>query len=103
MKKEGIMFKRNLLYTILLFLLIFCITVPLDAFAGKKSEINTTWGKVAIKGYDTVAYFTMGEPVKGKKDFETTWKGAKWRFATAEHRDLFTADPEKYAPQYGGY
>ncbi len=101
--KEEMMFKRNLLSAILLFLLIFSITVPLDAFAGKKSEINTTWGKVAIKGYDTVAYFTMGEPVKGKKEYETTWKDAKWRFATAEHRDLFTADPGKYAPQYGGY
>jgi hypothetical protein len=34
---------------------------------------------------------------------EYSWNGAKWRFAAAEHRDLFKADPEKYAPRYGGY
>ena len=58
---------------------------------------------LAVKGYDTVAYFTDGKPVKGSKKFTHAWKGAEWRFASAEHRDLFAADPEKYAPQYGGY
>ena len=58
---------------------------------------------VAIRGYDTVAYFTEGEPVEGSEDFTTEWEGATWRFASQEHLDLFEADPEKYAPQYGGY
>lgn len=57
----------------------------------------------AIEGYDPVAYFTDGKPVAGKAEFEHTWNGATWRFASAEHRDLFAADPAKYAPQYGGY
>lgn len=61
------------------------------------------FGGVAIEGYDPVAYFTDGRPVEGKKGFETEWNGATWRFASAEHRDLFAADPGKYAPQYGGY
>ena len=56
-----------------------------------------------IRGYDPVAYFTEGKPMPGKEDITYEWKGAKWMFATAEHRDLFAADPEKYAPQYGGY
>lgn len=60
-------------------------------------------GRVAIKGTDTVAYFTEGRAVKGLKKFEAEWNGAVWRFASAENRDLFTAAPEKYAPQYGGY
>ena len=60
-------------------------------------------GGVAIDGYDPVAYFADGKPIPGKKEFQTTWNGATWRFASAGHRDLFAKDPTKYAPQYGGY
>jgi YHS domain-containing protein len=67
------------------------------------SHINVTSRGIAIKGYDPVAYFTEQKPVMGSAAFEYIWNGAKWRFATAEHVDLFKADPEKYAPQYGGY
>lgn len=58
---------------------------------------------VAIRGYDTVAYFTQGKPVEGSTEFTTEWEGASWRFSSQEHLDLFTASPEEYAPQYGGY
>ncbi len=58
---------------------------------------------VAINGYDTVAYFTNGKPVKGSDAFTQDWNGAKWKFASKAHLDLFKASPEKYAPQYGGY
>jgi hypothetical protein len=58
---------------------------------------------VAILGYDPVAYFTLGKPVEGQEDFMHVWKGAKWLFASQANRDLFIADPERYAPQYGGY
>lgn len=68
------------------------------------SPVNKTFfGGVAIEGYDPVAYFTDGKPVEGSKEHTFEWRGATWRFATAEHRDLFAAAPEKYAPQYGGY
>ena len=67
------------------------------------ARVNATPEGIAIKGFDPVAYFTEQRPVKGSDGFEYVWNGAKWRFATAEHRDLFKADPEKYAPQYGGY
>jgi YHS domain-containing protein len=59
--------------------------------------------KAAIKGYDTVAYFTLGEAVKGKKELSHEYLGASWWFSSEEHRQLFIASPEKYAPQYGGY
>ncbi len=59
--------------------------------------------EVTLKGYDAVAYFTASKPVKGNKKFEYEWMGAKWRFSSAENRALFESDPEKYAPQYGGY
>jgi hypothetical protein len=57
----------------------------------------------AINGYDTVAYFTVGKPVKGLDHLVYEWMGAKWKFSTQAHLDLFKATPEKYAPQYGGY
>jgi len=60
-------------------------------------------GDTAILGYDTVAYFTDNKPAKGSDSFVTTWMGAKWKFASQAHLDLFKATPEKYAPQYGGY
>ncbi|TQV74188.1 YHS domain-containing protein [Exilibacterium tricleocarpae] len=62
--------------------------------------------KGAIKGADVVAYFDL-EPgaraVMGKDEFVYEWKGATWKFASAENRDKFSRDPEAYAPQYGGY
>src|SRR5262245_53675234 len=66
------------------------------------SSINKGSDGVALKGYDPVAYFTQGKPILGTKDFQHEWQGAKWWFSTAANRDLFAADPGKYAPQYGG-
>ncbi len=60
-------------------------------------------GEVAIRGFDTVAYFTDGKPVPGKDAFATRWMGATWKFDSRAHLDQFKASPEKYAPQYGGY
>lgn len=57
----------------------------------------------AIRGYDPVAYFRDGKPVKGSPQFMHEWMGAQWRFANAANRDAFAAEPSKYAPQYGGY
>ncbi|MEM8998269.1 MAG: YHS domain-containing (seleno)protein [Acidobacteriota bacterium] len=66
--------------------------------------VNTgTFNNVAIKGYDPVAYFTEGEPAKGSKRIIHNWAGAEWRFASEKNRALFAAEPEAYAPQYGGY
>ncbi|MGB5864136.1 MAG: YHS domain-containing (seleno)protein [Sulfitobacter sp.] len=58
---------------------------------------------IAIDGTDTVAYFTQGAPVAGSPDITYEWRGATWRFASMENRDTFAADPEAYAPQFGGY
>jgi YHS domain-containing protein len=58
---------------------------------------------VALRGYDPVAYFTQGQPVKGAPQFQAEHQGAKFYFASAAHRDSFVAAPDKYAPQYGGY
>jgi len=57
----------------------------------------------AISGYDTVAYFTKGEAIKGSKEFVSEWNGATWHFSSAEHQAKFESSPENFAPQYGGY
>ena len=58
---------------------------------------------IVIFGYDPVAYFTQDQAVRGSEDISARWLGGKWLFANEEHRGLFTADPDKYMPQYGGY
>lgn len=65
--------------------------------------VNETLFGTAVHGYDVVAYFDEGKPVKGSREFQHEWQGARWHFASAERRDRFEADPERYAPQYGGY
>ncbi len=57
----------------------------------------------AIRGYDTVAYFKAGKPVKGKPELAYKYNGTTWYFANAEHRELFKQNPGYYRPQYGGY
>ena len=66
-------------------------------------KINQSKSRVAIKGFDTVAFQTDKRAVKGKKEFSYEWNNATWYFKSAENRDLFAADPLRYAPQLGGY
>ena len=76
-----------------------------EAVTSQKStaiKIYTENG-VAIKGTDPVAYFQESKPVSGSDSFTYEWKNATWKFASAENRDLFASNPEKYAPKYGGY
>jgi hypothetical protein len=77
------------------------LVLALPALADER--INKNSEDVAIKGYDTVAYFTEGRAVKGKPEFEYVWQDARWWFAKPEHRDIFAGDPERYAPRYGGF
>lgn len=68
-----------------------------------KAEVFSSFFGGAIRGYDPVAYFTQGRPVKGSDDFTLEYRGATWRFSSVENRQAFVEMPEKYAPQYGGY
>jgi hypothetical protein len=76
---------------------------PLMDRESEFAAYNMDDGKVAIHGYDTVAYFTEGKAMKGTAEFEHAWEDARWRFASATNRELFKANPERYAPQFGGY
>jgi len=59
--------------------------------------------RVALKGYDPVSYFTDGRPEKGSSEFTFAFDDTTYWFKSAEHRSLFAADPEHYAPQFDGY
>ena len=72
------------------------------ALAGK-APVYSADGDVAVKGADVVAYFTQKRSVIGKAQFSHRWKGRVWRFSSAAHLAAFKANPEKYAPQFGGY
>ncbi len=73
-----------------------------SALAGERIN-KTFFGDVAIEGYDPVAYFVEAKAMKGSDEFSFKWSGANWYFTSAKHRDLFAANPEKFAPQYGGF
>lgn len=86
------------------------LVVPLVLLLGGKPTaaadrqlLSTTFTHVAIQGYDTVAYFTDGKAIMGSSEYEYVWGDAKWWFASAEHRTMFIADPDRYMPQFGGF
>ena len=58
--------------------------------------------RLALKGYDPVSYFVLGKPTEGKENFEFVFDGYRYRFSSPGHMDSFKADPDKYAPQFGG-
>jgi hypothetical protein len=87
---------RNTLIALLL------ATLPLPAFADTAPEMSGM-PRLAIGGYDTVAYFTVGKAVPGSLEHQTVWHDARWQFASKEDLDLFLANPEKYAAQYDGH
>jgi YHS domain-containing protein len=74
----------------------------ITVIAQKLPEVYST-DAGAIQGYDPVAFFKESKPVMGSKDLHYSWNDASWYFSTQENLDLFKANPETYAPQYGGY
>ena len=73
------------------------------AHAAKDPIYTPLLNNRAVGGYDVISYFTEDAPVKGSKQFQTSYMGADWYFASQGNLDTFLADPGKYAPQYGGY
>ena len=73
-----------------------------EAYAGQAPVYQSLFG-TAIDGTDPVSYFTEGKPIEGSSDHRMEWNGATWYFSSAENLAKFAANPEAYAPQYGGY
>lgn len=97
--------------TIRLSLIVLAMLVTSMGLASAAEPVNTLEkalfgykpNGIAIRGYDTVAYFTQGKPVMGDSAYATQWMGATWQFASQEHLSSFEENPERFAPQYGGY
>jgi hypothetical protein len=72
------------------------LVVPARSLAAETAPL-------AIRGYDPVAYFTVGKPTRGLPEFEYEWDEHRYRFARVEHLQMFKADPVRYAPQFAGF
>jgi YHS domain-containing protein len=104
MVRKQYSFDQILKMKVLLTVLLLCLSSAgfsqADDF--RKKQFNLDDG-VAIKGYDPVAYFTMGKAEKGKSAFSSSYHGVNYHFASAADLNSFQASPEKFEPQYGGW
>ncbi|MDH3702960.1 MAG: YHS domain protein [Alphaproteobacteria bacterium] len=83
--------------------LFFVLSLAVPPAQAKDPVYTGTFSSLAVSGYDPVAYFKAGKPVEGSSDHEFKWNGATWRFASAANLAAFKANPQGFAPQYGGY
>ncbi|KAF2517560.1 YHS domain-containing protein [Flavobacterium salilacus subsp. salilacus] len=88
--------KKQIVITVLL------LFVSISAMA-QKTEHRNLEKKLAIEGYDPVAYFKSGKPVKGKKELALNYDGAVYYFSSETNKTLFKQNPADYMPQYGGW
>lgn len=84
-------------------LLALIVLAALPTWAATKQLLNLDSHGVAIQGYDPVAFFTDGRPVKGNPQIQSDYDGARYYFASTDHKTAFDKEPAKYEPQFGGY
>lgn len=99
--------KQNITLTSILSRMALVVTfllITTQANAAKSPIYTSLLSNKAVGGYDVVSYFqNNGKPTKGKNEFQLEYKGADWYFTSQQNLDAFNEDPEKYAPQFGGY
>ncbi len=98
----GFRLHRQISFMKKLSLLLLSLVITGMHLIAQQSPVFVAAGK-AIRGYDPVAFFTESKPVAGSDSFTYVWQEATWYFASASNRDMFKQNPEKFAPQYGGY
>ncbi|MES2409951.1 MAG: YHS domain-containing (seleno)protein [Bacteroidota bacterium] len=89
-------------YLLILFFVLISIATFGQTAAKRAAEFNLE-KKVAIQGYDPVAYFIQKKAVKGKATIATTYEGVTYNFSSQANKDLFLKNPSGYEPQYGGW
>jgi YHS domain-containing protein len=97
--------RRNVLKLIVGAAIVGSVAGSIGALAqvGAAAQTNpSATDRIALKGYDPVAYFTLSTPTPGVAEYDYVHDGVRYFFANARHRDLFKANPDKYAPQFGG-
>jgi YHS domain-containing protein len=78
------------------------VGLPITASVAWAQSGQPAPARLALKGYDPVAYFTDGKATPGNPQYETAYDGTRYRFASAQHLEAFKADPDRYAPQFAG-
>ena len=88
------------------FLFVFSLLFTFSAFSqneGKREAEFNLEKKIAIQGYDPVAYFKQGKAVKGKSELTATYEGVTYNFSMPANKEYFLKNPSKYEPQFGGW
>ena len=92
------------IYQKIIVVISFFIAVSATAAYADKDEIYTSYfSSAGAGGYDVVAYFTAGKPIKGNDDISAEYKDTDWYFSSAQNLIKFKENPAMYVPQYGGY
>ena len=85
-------------------ILTLAVSVLVHPVSAESPAINLGYfNKLAMNGYDVMSYWRGGKPLEGDPDIAFLYKGATWIFVSEENRAAFAADPESFAPRYGGY
>ena len=95
--------RNNVVKLALAALSIAAIPAPILAAKQPAPAVYSASDGLAAGGYDVTAYFTEGKAVRGSASYELMLQGVTWRFASADSKARFQADPYAYAPQFGGY
>lgn len=103
MKTDNCMKHRNRKLLFLIFVLVIAAAIGACTVENTSLGINTSADGLALRGYDTVAYFAAENAVKGDAKYEYVWNGAKWLFSSEENMKAFQSNPDAYAPEFGGY
>jgi len=79
------------------------VVIAAPSHAEAPALLNLDRNGIILDGYDAVAFFTDGRPVKGVPEFKASYRGATYWFASASHRDAFEKEPARYEPQFGAF
>lgn len=88
---------------IVLLLIVIASSASFAQSAGKKLSEYNLENKIAIQGYDPVAYFKQGKAIKGKKEISASYDGVIYQFSSALNKEVFIKNASYYEPQYGGW
>jgi YHS domain-containing protein len=99
----GETMRNNVVKLALATLSLVAVPAALPAASKPAPTVYSASDGLAAGGYDVTAYFTQGKPVRGSATHELMLRGVTWRFASADSKARFQANPAAYAPQFGGY
>nr|WP_321974591.1 YHS domain-containing (seleno)protein [uncultured Cohaesibacter sp.] len=90
-------------YLVMLSMMVVGFASPVQATAQSRRIVVDSNSGFALYGYDPVAYFTDHAAIRGEREYEHVWQGVSWLFSSRANREVFVANPEVYAPMFGGH